>query len=303
MRDYYQILGIKRNASEKEIKSAFRKLARKFHPDKNQNDRRAEETFKRISEAYEVLSDSSIRAKYDQVGHQAWKAGVKNKRPSTAWGGPHDFTGGFPGGFNVHSSKPGGFGGFDIEDLLGGMFAKKRRRKTSTPQAQHRNAKLEIPIRDAVTGCERRITITSETGQSESLTVKIPPGVREGQKIRLAGKGHKGLGTTGDLLIEIIYEQDPRFLREDYDLSTDLKVPFHVALLGGKAIVQTLEGSVEMTIPAGTQGGQRMRLKGKGLPKETAKRGDLFARIRIVLPQGLDDRGKELVEKLKDYMQ
>jgi len=156
---------------------------------------------------------------------------------------------------------------------------------------------------DAVRGAERSINLTTGEGRSEKLTVKIPAGVREGQKIRLSGKGAPGLqgGPPGDLLIEILYEEDSRFTRDGANLTCDVPVAFSLVALGGEVQVPTLEGSVEMTVPAGTQGGQRLRLAGKGLPRKGGGRGDLFARIRVRVPRKLDDEGRALVEKLKSY--
>jgi len=155
---------------------------------------------------------------------------------------------------------------------------------------------------DAIKGGEHRITLTTGTGRTESLTVKIPPNIREGQKIRLSGKGAPGIrgGAPGDLLIEIVYDDDKRFSRDGANLTTDVKIPFSMAALGGKVTVVTLEGTVELTISPGTQGGQRLRLPQKGLPKKGG-RGDLFVRIKIMVPRKLDKKGKALVEELKKY--
>lgn len=305
MRDYYDILGVRKNASEKDIKSAYRKLARKYHPDHNPDDKSAEDRFKEITEAHEVLSDPKQRALYDQVGHQAWKAGAKQGQPPGAgaggWGVPG---GGFDG---IRFSNSGNMGDLDLEDLLGGMFGgrggRRRRRPSGPVKGDDSLARLAIPMQDAVQGGERRINLTTGAGRQESITVTIPVGIREGQKIRLTGKGGPGFqgGPPGDLLIEISFESDKRFRREGDQLTTEVKIPFSVAALGGKVSVSTLEGSVELTIPAGTQGGQRMRLVGKGLPSRGKGRGDLFAQIRISIPSELDDRGKELVEELKRY--
>ncbi len=306
MRDYYDILGIKRNATDKEIKSAYRKLARKYHPDVNPGDNTAEERFKEISEANEVISDKKKRSQYDRVGHQAWKAGIKEAPPPGAsgdWGYPGGFGGpGFEGVRFTNSS--GDFGDIDLDDLLGGMFGGRRtsrRRRTGPIRGEDSLARLAIPMRDAVSGGERRITLTTGAGKTESLTVKIPAGVREGQKIRLAGKGSPGIqgGPPGDLLIEIFYEDDSRFTRDGTDLTTEIKIPYTTAALGGKVPVPTLEGTAELTIPVGTQGGQRLRLSGKGLPRRGGSRGDMFARIRIKVPRKLDEQGRELIEKLK----
>jgi curved DNA-binding protein len=319
MRTYYDILGIKKGASEKEIKSAYRRLARKNHPDMNPGDKAAEERFKEISEAYEVLSDKKQHDIYNQVGHEAWKAGYKQGPPPGASGpgfggfrpGPGQ---GFPEDFFRQGSSKGRTyvdvdeisGDFNLNDILGGLFGggRGRRRRSSTPgRGEDVQSRLAISMADALRGGERKITITSENGSSQTLTVKIPSMIREGQKIRLAHKGEAGLrgGPPGDLLIEIVYEPDERFIREGDSLTTEVVIPFSVAALGGTASVATLDGNVELKIPAGTQGGQRMRLKGKGLPRKGGERGDLYARLRIAIPRHLDDEGRKLVEKIKQY--
>ncbi len=310
MRDYYDILGVKKSASDKDIKTAYRKLARKYHPDVNPGDKKAEERFKEISEAYQVLSDKKVRAKYDRVGHQAWKAGVKDAPPpgsGPSWGfpgggfGQGGFTGQGPSGVHFSSS-----GDINLDDILGSMFGggfgrKSGRRRRST-KGEDSEARLAISMPDAIKGGEHRITLTTGTGKTESLTVKIPPNIREGQKIRLSGKGAPGIrgGASGDLLIEIVYEDDKRFTRDGSNLTTEVSVAFSMAALGGKVTVPTLTGTVDLTIPKGTQGGQRLRLPQKGLPKKGG-RGDLFVRIKIRVPKKLDDKGKALVEELKRY--
>ena len=285
----------------------------------NAGNKAAEERFKEISEAYEVLSDKKQRDIYNQVGHEAWKAGYK-QGPPPGTGGPN-FGGfrpgpgqGFPEDFfrqgqaNRRTTINGEeiFGDLNLNDILGGLFGggRTRRRKAATPErGEDIQSRLAIGMTDALQGGERKITITGETGSSETLTVKIPSAIREGQRIRLAGKGGPGVrgGPPGDLLIEIMFEPDERFVREGDNLTTDITVPFSVAALGGEASVATLDGSVELKIPAGTQGGQRMRLKGKGLPRKGGERGDLYARVRIAIPRRLDDEGRKLIEKLKRY--
>jgi len=301
MANYYDILGIKKGASDKQIKSAYRKLARKYHPDVNPGDKSSEEKFKEISEAHDVLADKKKRAQYDRVGHQAWKAGFKDgARPGGAGGRPFD---GF-GNVHFHSGRGGpGFGGagdIDIEDLFGGMFGGRGRRRSRGPmRGQDSLSRLAISMLDAVRGAQTNITLTSGGGTRENLSVKIPAAVREGQKIRLAGKGEPGIngGPPGDLLIEIIYDPDSRFSRENSDLTIEVLVPFSDAALGGNVSVPTLD----LKIPPGTQGGQKMRLRGKGLPRAGGGRGDLFARVRVAVPRKLDAKGKELIESLRSY--
>ncbi len=305
MADFYDILGVRSKASQKEIKSAYRKLARKLHPDHNPGDKRAEDRFKKVSEAYDVLGDKKKREQYDLVGHRAWKAGAKQAPP------PGSGFGGFPGGgfggggWSQSSSGQGGFDGANLEDLLGGLFGggRRARRRAGPMRGEDSLASMTIPRADAVEGAKRTITLSQPGAGPESLTVTIPKGIVEGQKIRLAGKGHPGLagGPSGDLLIEILFESDERFERLGEDLTVGVKVPFSTAALGGSIQVPTLGGSVELTVPAGTQGGQRFRLAAKGLPKRGSARGDLFARVRIVVPRGLDEKGSEAVELLKRF--
>lgn len=309
MRDYYDILGVKRNSSDKEIKSAYRKLARKYHPDVNPGDASAAEKFKTISEAYEVLSDKKKHTQYDRVGHQAWKSGFKEGR-QPPWGSP----GGFPGSGNVHFDFGGGSGGFsrsgtqefsdiDVEDLFGGLFGKRGRRKAGPIRGENVLSRISIPMSDSILGVERNITLTKSNGKQETLSVKIPKGIREGQKIRLAGKGESGIagGLPGDLLIEILFEPDSRFQRNESDITVEAKIPFSIAALGGFVRVDTMEDAVDMKIPPGTQSGQRLRMRGRGLWKKDGERGDLFVKALVMVPKNLDQKGRDLVEELKSY--
>jgi DnaJ-class molecular chaperone len=310
MRTFYDILGVKRDASDKELKTAYRRLARKHHPDVNPGDKGAEERFKEISEAYGVLSDKAKRQVYDQVGHEAWKAGLKSAPPPGAGrgAGGQPFSG-FPGFEGIHFEGGDGeaaFGDLPLEDLLGGIFgggARGRKRSAGPRRGQDSLSRLAISLADAVRGAERRLMLTSEDGRNESLSVRIPAGVREGQKIRLAGKGGPGRsgGPPGDLLLEVVYEPDARFQREGEQLVTEVTVPFGVAALGGSLRVATLEGDVDLSVPAGTQGGQRFRLRGKGLPRNGGGRADILVRVNVSVPRRLDDKGRSLVEQLARY--
>jgi len=310
MRTYYDILGVKREASEKELKAAYRKLARKHHPDVNPGDKAAEERFKDISEAYEVLSDKAKRQVYDQVGHAAWKAGIKSAPPpgaGRAGGSPFSGMPGFEGIRFETGDGAEAFGDLPLEELLGGIFGGAgrggRRRAAGPRRGQDSLSRLAIPLVDAVRGAERRLTLATEDGRRESLSVRIPAGVREGQKIRLAGKGGPGRagGAPGDLLLEVVYEPDPRFQRDGDQLLTEVSIPLQIAALGGCTRVETLEGEVDLSIPAGTQGGQRFRLRGRGLPLGRGGRGDILVRVNVAVPRKLDDEGRQLVERLARY--
>ena len=309
MRNYYEMLGLKKSATEKEIKSSYRKLARKYHPDVNPGDQTSESRFKEITEAYEVLSDKQKRSQYDQVGHKAWKAGFKEGQGPWQSSGRSSRSSSSPfSGFGFDgvrfSNMGGGMGEIDFDDLLGGMFSGAGRRTRRGPaRGEDSLAKLAIPMEDAVVGGEKRITITTGSGHQESLTVSVPKGISEGQKIRLSGKGQPGFqgGPSGDLLIEILYEPDMRFSREEENLIYEAKIPFTLACLGGEISVPTLEGAVKLTIPESTQGGQKLRLTGKGLPKKGGGRGDQFVRIRIAVPRNMDAKARQLVEQLKQY--
>ncbi len=313
MRSYYDILGVKKNVSEQELKRAFRKLARKYHPDVNPGDKPAEEKFKEISEANDVLSDKKKRKQYDRVGHEAWVAGFKEGSPPGAGGGGYSWSPGGFGGFgnnayNYASRGQGAadsFGNVDIEDLFGGLFggSGRRRRPAGPSRGEDSLTRLAISMIDAINGAETSLTLTSGNGSRENLTVKIPPLIREGQKIRLAGKGGPGVrgGPAGDLLIEIMYEADKRFVREGDNLVVTVKIPVRLAALGGSVSVPTLEGAVDLKLPEGTQGGQKLRLRGKGLPRQGGGRSDQFAKIQVLVPKNLDEEGRKLMEELKRY--
>ena len=285
--DYYQTLNVKRDASDKEIKQAYRRLARQHHPDVNPGDAAAEQKFKEISEAYEVLGNSENRAKYDRFGHQAFDSG----------GGGF---GGFQTG-NIHDIFGSGGGlsegfGAIFENLFGGA-----ERSGPVPQrGQDVEQTLEIPFEDALRGTTRRVRLRHRDGSLEQRQVKIPPGVDTGSKIRIAGKGGAGTGggPAGDLYVVIRVRPHDYFERRGSDIECEVPVTLAEAVLGAKIEVPTIDGPTAMTLPAGTQNGRRLRLRGKGAPnRRGGERGNQYVRVHVVLPEKVDDRSRELLEE------
>jgi len=310
-KDYYQVLGVAKNASEKEIKQAFRKLARKHHPDVNPGDLGAEQKFKEINEAHEVLSDPEKRRKYDQLGAD-WKQYERYARGPS----PSGF-----GGFRVDFEGPGGGGGgfsdffktffgggIDLEDLFGqgrgGEFRSARRERSArgfgaTSEAgRDVSAVVEVSLEEAHQGTTRRLSLE---GSPESFEVRIPAGVKEGSKVRVTGKGEKSLGGgAGDLYLEVKIKPHPLYRREGDDLYVDVPVTFAEAALGAEIEVPTLSGRARIRVPAGSQTGRLMRLKGKGMPRlKGGEFGDLFAKLVVVVPRELQPRELELVKELQ----
>ncbi|MDX1632751.1 MAG: J domain-containing protein [Thermoanaerobaculia bacterium] len=313
-KDYYQTLGVSRDADAKEIQKAYRKLARKFHPDLNQEEG-AEDRFKEISEAYEVLKDSEKRKKYDQFG-SAWKQAESTGSPPPGWEGM-DFGGGgvhFEGvgdtGFSSFFEMlfgGGGFGGerggFHFEGFGPGGRGGQGRARGWKQRGADREATLHLSLEDAAAGGQRTLTLTDpETGEQQKLKVRIPGGVLPGRRIRLRGKGGQGVGggPPGDLYLRIEIAPDERFSLEGHDLHTRLPIAPWEAALGGEARVQTLNGAVRVKIPAGSSSGQKIRLRGKGYPKMRGGHGDLYAEIQIVVPKDLSDHERELFERLAE---
>lgn len=283
-RDYYEVLGVSRNADEKEIKRAFRRLARKYHPDANPGDKEAEKRFKEISEAYAVLSDPKKRVEYDQFG-----------RAQGFPGGP-----GGPGGFHWETTFGPGYGFQDFagfEDLLGDLLG-----RTGASQRRQRGrdvtVEMDLTLREAYTGTTRQVTIPTQP--PKRLEVKIPAGVQTGAKIRLAGQGEAGpTGVRGDLYLIPRVLPDERFTRQGDDLYTEVPVTYPEAALGAEIEVPTMEGKVKTRLPAGTSSGRQLRLAGKGMPRvRGGGRGDLYAKIYIVVPKELTPEERRLTEKL-----
>jgi len=302
-KDYYKILGVDRKASEEEIKRAYRKLAMKYHPDRNPEDKQAEDKFKEINEAHQVLSDTQRRARYDQLGdsYQRWQQ-----------------RGGSPGSFNWDewiSRTPGG-GNVrvevgDFEDLFGGGMSDfseffrsifsgmgdrgspaSRQRQAAFPAYEY---EVTISLAEAYHGTTRRIEV-----DSRRLEVKIPRGARSGTKIRVADAYSDSNGRKGDLYLLIRVADDPRFRRTGDDLSTNVEIDLYKAVLGGEVAVHTISGNVMLTIPAGTQSGAKFRLVGQGMPrlKNPDARGDLFVIVNVEIPRNLTPRQRDLFQEL-----
>ena len=306
-KDYYRILGVDRNASEKEIKAAFRRLARKYHPDVNPGDKSAEEKFKEISEANEVLSDKEKRARYDQFG-QYWEqaaAGAPGGGAPPGWEGfvfdYGDFGRGAGRGERVDLGDESGFSEF-FEMLFGSQRpggAAGRRVSRAPAKGRDIEADMEVAFEDAFAGAKREFTIA---GRRIELT--IPKGVKDGQKLRLANQGEEGPGGRGDLMITIRVRPHPVFERRDDDLYIEQPVDYVLAALGGEIQVPTPTGRVTMKIPPNTSGGKTFRLPGQGMPKlQENKRGNLYARVRVQIPESLSDREKELLDQIRKTRQ
>ena len=287
-KDYYKILGVERSASEAEIKKAYRRLARKYHPDVSK-ERDAEQRFKEVGEAYEVLKDAEKRSAYDQLGAN-WQAG-QEFRPPPGWehaefgfgGGATDFQG------------ASGFSDF-FESLFGGGFAQSAGARQAFRQAgQDQTAHIDVTVSDAFHGANKAIHLAN----GKSLQVKIPRGITTGKKIRLSGQGGPGIngGPNGDLYLEVNVVDDANFELQGKDVYVNLNITPWEAALGEKVQVNTLNGQVEIKIPAGSQSGRKMRLAGKGMPGTPV--GDLFVRLHIVTPPANTDNEKQFYEEMK----
>lgn len=296
--DYYELLGIKRDASQDEIKRAFRRQAKKYHPDANQGDPTAETRFKEINEAYEVLSDPEKRSQYDQFGAN--------------WKNYQGFSGG-PGG-------PGGPGGaytrVDMEDLSDlfenffGGFGRSRggagtaggpRTGGFSMPGQDIEQPVRISLREAYEGAVRIVT-----RDGEQKRIQIPAGARDGTRVRVKGEGSPGVygGQPGDLYLVVEVEPDNQFERVDDDLYVDVQIDVFTAMLGGSVQVPTMTRPVRLNIPAGTQSGRKFRLTGKGMPvlRQKDKHGNLYARVLITVPEHMTDEQREMAERLRESL-
>lgn len=301
IKDYYQILGVDRNASEKEIKSAYRKLARKYHPDVNPGNKSAEEKFKEVSEAYEVLSDKEKRAKYDQFG-QYWEQ-ARTGGPGGGGVGPEGFTFDF-GGFGGGRPDFGAAGGFDLFEMLfgerfrgadGTQTTTRRRRAAAPERGRNIETEMEISLEDAFHGSKKSFMLNGKR-----LEVTIPKGVADSQRIRLPKQGQEGPAGPGDLFIMVRIRRHPRFERTGDDLRTEAPVDYVIAALGGEVGVPTLSGRVVMKVPPGTSSGRTFRLPGQGMPRLKGEgRGDLYARVNTRVPASPSEQERALLEQIR----
>lgn len=309
-RNYYDVLGVSKSASEKEIRQAYRKLARQYHPDLNPNDKQAEAKFKEIGQAYEVLSDSEKRPLYDRWGPDFEKYEQARKAGASAGTGAGAGSGGFTwstggsgfGGFSGGSPFGGGTGTID-DDLLGSLFEQIRggRRAASRSRGEDYDHPVSLTLEEAFTGATRLIQIAPASGPPQTIEVKIPAGVSDGQRVRIAGKGGPGIGggAAGDLYLVVTVKPHPRFTRTGDDLVAPVDVPLYTAMLGGEVMVPTPKGTrLALKIGAGTQNGQRIRLAGQGMPRTDGSRGDLYAEARVILPTNLNERERTLFQEL-----
>jgi len=291
-KDYYSILGVNRNASEREIKQAYRRLARKYHPDVNPGDKSAEAKFKEMNAAYEVLSDKEKRQKYDQFGDQ-WQYAEQFAKAGWQQTPFWDFSQG-SGSTTIH------FGQGDLDsifdDLLRGFGARTTRQRVRPRRGQDIEHPVEVTLEEAYHGTKRIISLESD----KRLEVKIPPGVKDGSRVRVAGKGMPGYGgARGDLYLVISVKPHPLFERKGDNLYVEVAVPLTVAVLGGEVQVPTLKGKLALKIPPETQNGHAFRLAGQGMPHlGNSSRGNLVARMKVVLPTNLSSQEKELFKQL-----
>jgi curved DNA-binding protein len=305
--DYYQLLGVSRSADSKEIQHAYRALARKYHPDVNKQPR-AEDTFKKISEAYHVLADPESRAQYDRFGpefrryadaerdHASQGAGAAGGAGSGARGGGRARTWPGPSGSSWSSAQAGaGPGGasVDWDDLFGDVFGSRR--------GMDAEAELELTVEEAFRGGPRTVVLADPDGDRQTFELQIPPGALNGQRVRVSGGGQPGRqdGGSGDLVITLRVKPDRRFRLDGKDIEMDMLIAPWEAVLGASVSTRAPGGPINVRIPPGSSSGRRLRLKGQGMPQPRGKPGDLFAKLKIMVPPHPTSRERELFEQLQ----
>lgn len=312
-RDYYEVLGVDRTADQNAIKKAYRKLVKKYHPDTNTGDHTAEEKFKEVTEAYNVLSDAEKKKMYDQFGHAAF-----DENRGAAGGAYKSGFGGFGSGERWNSGRENGsYREFHFESDSGNMedlfeqifgnsfhrgFTGDYEKKSSRKKGADTHAEVTIGFDDAAFGSKKVIRLQGQNGNIQSLEVTIPAGIEDGKMIRLRGKGIRGQngGENGDLLLKVHVREKPGFTRKGQDVYTTVSVPFTTAVCGGEVPIQTIYGNVVCKIKPGTQPGTKIRLKGKGIVamNQPAVYGDQYAVVEIAVPKNLS---AEAVRKLKEF--
>jgi curved DNA-binding protein len=282
MKDYYQVLGVSRGASDQEIKQAYRKLARQYHPDINPGDKQAEARFKEINEAYEVLSDKEKREKFDRFGSD-WRR-YEQGGPGADFGGGADFSDIFETLFGSRGGRSAG--GFNVR-----------------MDGQDVEQPVEISLEEAFAGTQRTLQFSNPNGSPRTITVKIPAGADTGTRVRVPGEGGPGLngGTKGDLYLVVRLQPSQRYERKGDDLYLKVETSLYTLMLGGQAAVPTLSGkTINLTIPEQTQNGRTFRLSGQGMPAlRSDRRGDLYVTVTAQLPSSLSSRERELFEELR----
>ncbi len=319
-KDYYKILGVDKKASTDEIKKAYRKLAKIHHPDANKNNPAAEEKFKEIGEAYEVLKDPEKRSRYDQLGSnwkaysragagaQGWPGGAQWQQGSASYdfqGSGFDFGSGFSDFFEMFFGRGSDQRFADFSTDFSGQAGAKQNQRTSwrnrrtPPKGQDVESKLSITLREAFLGTERTLKLQTPEGKTRTIHVKIPKGIKNGGKIRVTGEGAKSPngGVSGDLYLLVEIAPHHFFTRKENDLYCEIPVTLTEAVFGASIDIPTFSGKVSVKLPAGTQGGKTLRLKGKGMPfLKGADYGNLYAKIKIVIPEKLNEEQKRLLE-------
>ena len=297
--DYYQILGIAKTAADKDVKNAYRKLARKYHPDLNPNDAEANKKFQQLNEANEVLSDPEKRKKYDKYGEN-WERGEEYEKYTRQ---QQQQTNSRQSSYAGNSSGFDGFGGDDFSDFFQSMFGQSggggsARGRQTKYRGQDLNAELPMELKETAETHKQALTVNGK-----NIRITIPAGVENGQTIKIAGHGNAGAngGPAGDLFITFVIAEDPHFKRDGNNLFTTVKLDVYTAILGGEVTVETLSGKVKIKVKPETQNGTKVKLKGKGLPfyKKENEVGDLYVTYDIQIPVNLTEKQKSLVEELK----